>query len=260
MPRLSSSMEDYLRAIYILAEREGSVATTRLAEYLKVAPPSVTGMLKKLARLRLVHYTPYRGVTLTRAGRRIALEVIRHHRLLELFLMEALGYDWDEVHAEADRLEHAISEALEERIAAMLGHPAYDPHGDPIPTRAGEIPLPATRRLSEAPLGVACEVLRVTDEVSTLRQAARAGLRPGVQVIVEESTPGSGLRIRVGDREHRIRRRLAEQVFVRVLSPEASSGTLSDATATIADHPGAGGAGVGGDHGRPAGGSAGGDG
>lgn len=237
MPRLSSSMEDYLRAIYLLSEREGAVTTTRLAEYLNVAPPSVTGMLKKLARLRLVHYTPYRGVTLTRAGRRIALEIIRHHRLLELFLMEALGYAWDEVHAEADRLEHAISEALEERIAAMLGHPAYDPHGDPIPTRAGEVPFPVARRLSEAPMGVACEVLRVTDEVSTLRQAARAGLRPGVQVIVEEWVPGSGFRIRVGDQEHRIRRRLAEQVFVRVPSSEPSLETVSDATAAASDHP-----------------------
>lgn len=241
MPRLSASMEDYLRAIYILAEREGTVTTTRLAEYLNVAPPSVTGMLKKLAKLRLVHYTPYRGVTLTRAGRRIALEVIRHHRLLELFLMEALGYDWDEVHAEADRLEHAISEAMEERIAALLGHPAYDPHGDPIPTRAGEIPLPVARRLSEAPLGVACEVLRVIDEASTLRQAARAGLRPGAWVIVEEQVPGAGLRIRVGDQEHQIRRHLAEQVFVRVPSSESSCEssreTVPDAPTAAPDHP-----------------------
>ncbi len=235
MPRLSASMEDYLRAIYILAEREGTVTTTRLAEYLNVAPPSVTGMLKKLARLRLVHYTPYRGVALTRAGRRIALEVIRHHRLLELFLMEALGYDWDEVHAEADRLEHAISEALEERIAAMLGHPAYDPHGDPIPTRAGELSPPVACRLSEAPVGIACEVLRVTDEALTLRQAARAGLRPGARVVVEEWMPGAGLRIRVGDQEHRIRRRLAEQVFVRVPSPEPPLGAMEDAAAS--DHP-----------------------
>ncbi|WP_376790902.1 metal-dependent transcriptional regulator [Thermoflexus sp.] len=236
MPRLSASMEDYLRAIYILAEREGTVTTTRLAEYLNVAPPSVTGMLKKLARLRLVHYTPYRGVALTRAGRRIALEVIRHHRLLELFLMEALGYDWDEVHAEADRLEHAISEAMEERIAALLGHPAYDPHGDPIPTRAGEIPFPSAQRLSEAPLGIACEVLRVTDEVSTLRQAARVGLRPGAHVVVEEQVPGVGLRIRVGDQAHHIRRRLAEQVFVRVPSPEPPLGTTENAAAA-SDHP-----------------------
>ncbi|MCS7251081.1 MAG: metal-dependent transcriptional regulator [Anaerolineae bacterium] len=229
-------MEDYLRAIYILAEREGTVTTTRLAEYLNVAPPSVTGMLKKLARLRLVHYTRYRGVTLTRGGRRIALEVIRHHRLLELFLMEALGYDWDEVHAEADRLEHAISEALEERIAAMLGHPAYDPHGDPIPTRSGEIPIPASQRLSEVPLGMACEVLRVTDEASTLRQAARAGLRPGVRVIVEGWVPGAGLRVRVGEQAYEIRRGLAEHIFVRVSSPESPSETMSDATAANSDH------------------------
>ncbi|MDT7884170.1 MAG: metal-dependent transcriptional regulator, partial [Thermoflexus sp.] len=237
MPRLSASMEDYLRAIYILAEREGAVSTTRLAEYLNVSPPSVTGMLKKLARLRLVHYTPYRGVALTRAGRRIALEVIRHHRLLELFLMEALGYDWDEVHAEADRLEHAISEALEERIAALLGHPAYDPHGDPIPTRSGEIPAPLACRLSEAPLGVACEVLRVTDEVSTLRQAARVGLRPGTRVTVEEQEPGAGLRIRVGDQTHRIRRRLADRIFVRVPIPEPLEEPPPDAAATPSDHP-----------------------
>lgn len=230
-------MEDYLRAIYILAEREGVVTTTRLAEYLHVAPPSVTGMLKKLARLRLVHYTPYRGVALTRAGRRVALEVIRHHRLLELFLMEALGYDWDEVHAEADRLEHAISEALEERIAAALGHPTHDPHGDPIPTRAGEVPPSAARRLSEAPSGVICEVLRVTDEASILRQAARIGLRPGAQVVVGEWIPGSGLQIRVGDREYRIRRRLADQVFVRMPSDESPLEVPSSAATAGSDHP-----------------------
>ena len=249
MPRLSASMEDYLRAIYILAEREGEVTTTRLAEYLQVAPPSVTGMLKKLARLRLVHYPPYRGVALTRAGRRIALEVIRHHRLLELFLMEALGYAWDEVHAEADRLEHAISEALEERIAAMLGHPAFDPHGDPIPTRAGDLPASAACRLSEAPIGVACSVLRVTDEVATLRQAARAGLRPGARVTVQEVLPGAMLRIRVGDQEHRIRRRLAERVFVQVPSAEEEA---SHAPAAVADHAGTGGTGMGGDPGGAA--------
>src|SRR5947207_2346138 len=129
----SPAIENYLKAIYKLHQAHGQVTTSLLAEDLGFAPPSVTGMLQKLAKLDLVIYTPYQGVTLTDRGRHRALEVLRHHRLLELFLVQALGYSWEEVHADAEVLEHVISKRLESRIAAHLGHPTADPHGDPIP-------------------------------------------------------------------------------------------------------------------------------
>lgn len=141
-PRITPSMEDYLRAIYLLQQQHGEVTTSALSEQLGgFKPGSVTGMIKKLAELELVDYTPYQGVRLTAAGQKIALEVIRHHRLLELYLVQALGYSWDEVHEEADALEHYISEKLEARIAAHLGQPTFDPHGDPIPDEDGVLPL-----------------------------------------------------------------------------------------------------------------------
>src|SRR5437868_7300033 len=137
---VTAAVEDYVKAIYKLDAGEGSVTTTALAERLDVRPASVSGMLTKLTALGLVEREPYRGVRLTEHGTRVALEVVRHHRLLELFLVESLGMTWDEVHAEAEVLEHVLSEELEELIAAKLGDPAFDPHGDPIPTRDLEMP------------------------------------------------------------------------------------------------------------------------
>src|SRR6185369_10272536 len=134
-PELTAAVQDYAKAIYALETRDGSASTTALAERLDVRPASVSGMLKKLVVLGLVEHEPYRGVRLTERGRLVALEVVRHHRLLELFLVESLGMGWDEVHAEAEILEHVLSEELEELIAAKLGHPTLDPHGDPIPSR-----------------------------------------------------------------------------------------------------------------------------
>src|SRR5512136_3130757 len=139
MEKLSPPVEDYLKTVYLLCEREGAASTTGIAAALEVTPASVTGMVKKLAELKLVRHTPYQGVELTKSGEKIALEMVRHHRLLELFLAEALGYSWDEVHAEADVLEHVISEEFEDRIAARLGNPLVDPHGDPIPAKDGTI-------------------------------------------------------------------------------------------------------------------------
>ncbi|MCA9978497.1 MAG: metal-dependent transcriptional regulator, partial [Anaerolineales bacterium] len=133
------AIEDYLKTIYMLAELESPVSTSRIAEARDVKPASVTSMLQRLAKLKMVDYKKHSGVTLTTAGEKVALEVIRHHRLLELYLMEALGFEWDEVHEQADILEHVISEKLEERIAAFLGHPTVDPHGDPIPAKDGTI-------------------------------------------------------------------------------------------------------------------------
>src|SRR2546430_12652615 len=132
---LPAGVQDYARAIYTLEPRGGAASTTELAALLEVRPASVSGMLRKLSELGLVEHERYHGVRLTERGRRVALEVIRHHRLVELFLVESLGMTWDEVHAEAEVLEHALSEELEELIAAKLGDPTVDPHGDPIPSR-----------------------------------------------------------------------------------------------------------------------------
>src|SRR3990172_2228408 len=163
METISHTVEDYLKAIYGLQEDAGKVSTNALAEKLGVSPASVTGMVKKLAedRPRLVDYEKHHGVTLTPAGRKIALEIIRHHRLIELYLQQALGYSWDQVDAEAEKLEHVISEEFEDRIAAMLGQPEYDPHGDPIPTKEGIIAAPAGERLTDLTAGQRGRVARV---------------------------------------------------------------------------------------------------
>ena len=151
--RYSAAIQDYLKAIYTLGRTQPQVTTSLLAEHLGFKPASVTGMLKTMADLRLVAYTPYHGVELTPTGEQIALEMVRHHRLLELYLVEALGYSWDEVHDEAERLEHHISEKLEARIAAHLGELAFDPHGDPIPTLEGQLPAGSDARLADLVAG-----------------------------------------------------------------------------------------------------------
>jgi DtxR family Mn-dependent transcriptional regulator len=184
-------MEDYLKAIYELGEAD--VSTQALADALKVSPASVTGMLKKLAALKLVLYARYKGVGLTPAGRRVALEVVRHHRLIETYLAEALGYGWHEVHDEAERLEHHISEAFEERIAALLGHPTHDPHGDPIPQRDGSIPYRPGRPLSEVAVGATVEIVRITNQQpEVLRYLAGHNLRPGTVATVLAREPFAG--------------------------------------------------------------------
>ena len=192
-PPLSEAQEDYLKAIYQLAEG-GPVTTQALAERVGVRPASVTGMLKKLAALGLVEYAPYRGVRLTPAGLRVALEVVRHHRLLEAFLAQALGFSWERVHEEADRLEHHISEEFEARIAELLGHPERDPHGDPIPTPELTLPHPRGPRLAEVAPGE-YRVLRVhAQDADALRVFERLALTPGSRVRVLERTP-LGVRI-----------------------------------------------------------------
>src|ERR1700761_1999477 len=144
---LTAAVQDYAKAIYTLESRHGAASTNELAALLEVRPASVSGMLRKLSALGLVEHERYRGGRLTERGRRVALEVIRHHRLVELFLVESLGMTWDEVHAEAEVLEHVLSEELEELIAAKLGDPAYDPHGDPIPSRELTVPADESRNL-----------------------------------------------------------------------------------------------------------------
>lgn len=197
MRELTPAVEDYLKAIYEVGEvNPGTPAgTAALAEKLGVTRASVTGMLKKLANGPgpLVAYTRYRGVRLTPKGREAALEVIRHHRLLETYLTSALGFSWDEVHAEADHLEHVISEDLEERIAAYLGHPDADPHGAPIPQRDGSLPMRREVRLTELEVGTEAAVARVSDrDPELLRYLDQLGLRPPGRLRVLERGPFDG--------------------------------------------------------------------
>ncbi|MFN3335918.1 MAG: metal-dependent transcriptional regulator [Thermomicrobium sp.] len=215
---ITHAMEDYLKVIFALEREEGRVTTQAIAERLGVQSPSVTNMLKRLAALHLVEHQPYRGVRLTERGRDVALEVIRHHRLLELFLTELLGYPWDAVHEEADRLEHGLSEELESWIDARLGFPTADPHGHPIPRSDGSLPERPCVRLEDVSPGQSVEVLHVADhDRAQLRYLAELGIRPGIRVEVLERLPFEGpLRIRVGDQEHYVGTPLTRAVFVVV--------------------------------------------
>ena len=216
MEKFSPPIEDYLKAVYLLREREGAATTTGIAAALEVTPASVTGMIKKLAELKLVRHVPYQGVELTKSGEKIALETVRHHRLLELFLMEALGYTWDEVHAEAHVLEHVISEAFEERMAARLGYPTVDPHGDPIPAKDGTFTAFKERALLSMQPGESAQITHINDTHSEmLRYAASLGLMPTTRLTLIEVEPyGGSLRVRIGKAEKSLGRELAAQIFV----------------------------------------------
>ncbi len=189
----SRSIEDYLKTILEL-ESDGSPAqTSAIAESLAVAPPSVSGMLKRLAEAGLIEHEPYKGVVLTTAGRRAALRVVRRHRILESYLMSKLGYDWDTVHDEAEHLEHAVSDQLIERMAMALGHPRYDPHGAPIPTTRGEIERPDHVSLTDVAVGRFAELRMVSDkDPERLRYLATLGLKPGVVFEVLSRQPFRG--------------------------------------------------------------------
>ncbi len=183
---LSHQAEDYLKAIYALS-RTGRATTQVLAERLGLSAASVTGMLKKLGELGLVEHTPYQGAVLSKSGERVALELIRHHRLIELYLHQALGMPIDTVHDEAERLEHVISEDFEERIAAVLGQPTHDPHGEPIPAKDGTLPDQATHPLAELAPSERARIGRVAEEdPGFLRFLDREGLLPGALVHVLE--------------------------------------------------------------------------
>jgi DtxR family Mn-dependent transcriptional regulator len=217
--RITPAIEDYLKAIYQLTAEEpeaGSVTGQRIAERLGVASPSVTNMIKRLSELGLVRHERYRGVELSDAGERVALEVVRHHRLLERYLVEALGYGWDEVHDEAERLEHHISEALEARMAAALGDPTVDPHGDPIPGLDGSIADVVEMPLITLAPGDTAHVQRVSDrDPERLRYLEELGIRPGVAITVLEALPFEGpLRLEVSGVERMIGRPLAAVVQV----------------------------------------------
>ncbi|MBL1131160.1 MAG: metal-dependent transcriptional regulator [Chloroflexi bacterium] len=188
------AVEDYLKTIYMLAQEESPVSTSRIAEARGVKPASATSMIQRLAKFKLVNYEKHYGVTLTDAGEKVALEVIRHHRLIELYLIEALGFTWDEVHEQADILEHFISEKLEERIAAALNHPKFDPHGDPIPNREGAMVWVDARPLTAVPPGIEATITRILEDSNAelLRYLADLGLIPGTQVRVVAIAPFQG--------------------------------------------------------------------
>jgi DtxR family transcriptional regulator, Mn-dependent transcriptional regulator len=211
----SESIQDYLKVIWKL-EREGRVTTSGLASDLAVTPASSTAMVKKLAGMGLVDHEPYRGVRPTPAGERIALEVVRHHRLLELYLMKALGLRWDQVHAEAERLEHYLSEEVESRIDAALGHPTHDPHGDPIPTADLVLVAEDGRCLSDVADGTEAVVRRVPDgDPELLRYLADLGIVPDQPIVMVARAPFDGpVTIEVAGARHAIGLALAEQIQV----------------------------------------------
>jgi DtxR family transcriptional regulator, Mn-dependent transcriptional regulator len=204
-PRLSEAIENYAKAIYALARRgDGTVTTNALAERVGVSAGSVSSMVKKLAERGLAEHEPYRGVQLTAEGRRVALSVLRHHRLLELYLAEHLGVPWDRVHEEAEALEHVISEDLAARIAAKLGHPTHDPHGDPIPDAALVIDEGHTRSLAEMDIGERGRFVRVSDtDPEMLRYLDGRGIALGDELEVVAREPFDGpLTVRFGSEDH----------------------------------------------------------
>lgn len=213
----SQSIEDYLKAIYKLQTlKEGGVSTSELAKEMGVANASVTNMVKRLSKLGMVDYQSYYGTTLTKSGEKIALEMIRHHRLLELYLKEMLGYSWDEVHEEAEKLEHYISEQFEDKISELLNHPTVDPHGDPIPTKDGEMPVIKSKKLSSVLADYSCIVQRVKNQDSdVLRKLEQAGIIPGVKVTIVKRDEEKGcLHLEVEGRKTSVADALAAQIYV----------------------------------------------
>lgn len=192
-PVLSRSVEDYLKAVYSLNERGKAAGTTDLARALEIQPASVSGMIRRLAEDGLLQHEPYRGVRLTPQGHREALKILRRHRILETFLVQRLGYPWDDVHEEAERLEHAASETLIDRMADALGNPATDPHGAPIPTRKGKIDPTPSRSLNEVVPGTRVQIRSVPDNNrERLRYCKAVGLVPGAHVAVTDATADAG--------------------------------------------------------------------
>ncbi|TVQ69980.1 MAG: metal-dependent transcriptional regulator [Balneolaceae bacterium] len=213
-PRLSESQEDYLKEIFKLREMNETVSMQDLARKLDVRPPSVTGMIKKLCAMNLVEHEPYKGVQLTETGEKIALEVLRHHRLLELYLARHLNYSWDEIHEEAERLEHVISEKFEAAIADLMDHPTHDPHGDPIPTADLEIPdspslapLPSLKGTRSIVIGRV-----MTQDRDILSLLFRLELTPGqeIELIKNEA---AGIRVRINGSQYLVPHSIARLIW-----------------------------------------------
>ena len=221
MPKtMTRSTQDYLKRIYELTECGLPASTNDLARELDIKPASVTGMIQKLAAEKpaLVEYHKHQGATLTPTGKRVALEVIRHHRLLETWLVQTLGYSWDEVHEEAERLEHVISEDFERRIAAALGNPTRDPHGELIPTEDLKMPVDDTTPLSSLRPNQIAKILRVSaQDPELLRHLDSLGLTPGIQIeVTEYSSFDNNLTIKVGKTSNVLGLNVTTKIFVEV--------------------------------------------
>jgi DtxR family Mn-dependent transcriptional regulator len=223
---LTPRISDCLKLIHAMQERGQKVSTSAVSEQLRVSDATATMMFKDFAAAGWVEHVPYRGVRLTPLGERKAIEVIRHHRLLELYLARELGYSWDKVHAEADRLEHVISEEFEDKLDALLGYPTVDPHGDPIPSKDGTIATRKGRTLGQLQVGETAQILRVSDQDSEkLCYLGQLGLYPETKVQIVERAPfGGPLRIRVGEgdeqREHMLGPELASEIIVSAPEPD----------------------------------------
>ena len=215
---ITISIQDYLKNIYELTENGEVASTNALAKKLNISAPSVTGMVQKLASAKpaLVEYQKHQGVTLTKDGKKAALEVIRHHRLLEAWLVQTLGYSWDEVHEEAERLEHVISEDFERRIAAAMGHPIRDPHGEPIPTEDLRMPLDESTPLSALRPKQTATVQRVkASDPDLLRHLEELGLVPGAHIEVKDDSPyDHNLTIKVGRKTSVLGLNITSQIFI----------------------------------------------
>ena len=211
------STEDYIKAIYKLEHDSGNVTTSALAVQLQLADASITDMIKKLSEKGLIHYKRYQGVGLTARGKRMALKIVRRHRLWEMYLVKFLGFSWDQVHDEAERLEHVTSDELEQKLDNALGFPENDPHGDPIPTANGELERPKYTALTEYDTGDVVRVLRVSDDDSQILQhAAQLGVELNKKLVVKEKRTFDGsMVVKVGSKEHFISQQMAGAIFVR---------------------------------------------
>lgn len=214
---MDQTPEDYIKAVYRLERRGKKVTTSALADHLQLADASITGMIKKLSDRGLIHYQRYRGVELTTKGRRIALQIVRRHRLWEMYLVRFLGFSWDKVHDEAERLEHVTSEEMEHHLDEALGFPDVDPHGHPIPSRDGTVAGTDHPSLAECEVGDIVRVLRVSDDDSTfLQHATSIGLALNSRLVVKEKKEFDGsMVVKVGARDQFISREVAEAIFVK---------------------------------------------
>ena len=212
------STEDYIKSVYRLQQGRKSVSTSILAKHLKIGDGSVTDMLKRLSEKKLIHYEPYKGVTLTETGKRLALKMVRRHRLWEMFLVRFLDYPWDEIHEEAERLEHVTSDEMEQRLDRALGYPKVDPHGDPIPNTNGVVIDIAGQPLTEFNEKESVRIIRVSDDnADILQHAAKLGLvlQKKITIIKKLAFDGSMI-VRIGSKEQFISQQVAHSIFVEL--------------------------------------------
>jgi len=212
----TSAVEDYLKNIYKLGLEEPVVTTTMIARKMNFAAASVTGMLKKMSKLKFINYEPYKGVTLTSSGQKRALKTLRSHRLIELFLVKTLGISWDKVHSEAEKWEHVISDEIEDKIDEYLCHPKFDPHGAPIPSRNGKISSVKKEKLNLLQVDDKARVLQIVDENSELlNYLGKMGLYPGVEIlIIDVDHLAEIIKLEINKKEHILGFKLASKIFV----------------------------------------------